>query len=192
VHGGIVPKNKAQALLLAVALGLEVINPGAEERPHTEKEIILAPEPTGAEADALAPFATPPENPWLSSFTLRVTQPEALEGFWVNTNPTHTGGYVSVLRTQTCQEFRFNETAVLHNPNTNQDIETRVYLNEDYVITMRTRKLCEQLQEWLLQRGITTQLLLQVDNKVSSPPDYRSLASNYAPVYDDVAGPKKA
>jgi hypothetical protein len=38
-----------------------------------EKEVIEAPEATGTEADSLKPFVTPPENPWLSDFTLRVT-----------------------------------------------------------------------------------------------------------------------
>jgi hypothetical protein len=159
-----------------------------EQHPHTEKEIILAPEPTGAEADALRPFATPPENPWLSDFALRVLKPEELEGWWVNTATTRSGGLVTVMRTQTCGEARFKEIPVLHNPNTNQDVRSAVYLNEDYCISWRTRKLCEQLQQWLLQRGVTTQVLMRMDTEDSGAPDYRSLASSYAPIYDDADG----
>src|SRR5258708_38163306 len=99
----LVKRNKILAIPLAIALGLEIITPGREEaHPHTEKEIVLAPEAEGAEADALRPFATPPENPWLSDFALRVIKPEELEGWWVNTARTHVGGYVTVMRTQTC------------------------------------------------------------------------------------------
>ena len=182
-------KNRILALPLAIALGLEIILPGEEQHPHTEEEIILAPGPIGAEADALRPFATPPINPWLSDYALRVLKPKELEGWWVNTSKTHTGGYVSNLRTQTCGEARFKEIAVLYNPNTNQEVETAVYLNSDYCITSRTRKLCEQLQQWMLARGVTAQVVLRVDNKDSGPPDYRTLASSYAPIYDDGDGP---
>ena len=183
-------RKKVLAVPLAIALGLEIIAPGGEEQhPHTEKEIILAPEPTGAEADVLRPFATPPENPWLSDFALRVINPEELEGWWVNTATTRSGGLVSVIRTQTCGEYRFKELAVLRNPNTNQEIKTAVYLNEDYVISWRNRKMCEQLQQWLLQRSVTTQVLLRMGHEDSGPPDYRSLASSYAPIYDDADGP---
>ena len=181
-------KNKVIAAAVAVMLGLEVIAPGAEQHPHVEKEVIEAPEAAGPEADALRPFATPPENPWLSSFTLRVTKPGELKDRWVNTATTRSGGLVTNLRTQTCGEPGFKETAVLHNPNTNQDVKTAVYLNEDYVISWRTRELCEQLQQWLLQRGITTQVLLRMDSADSGAPDYRSLASRYAPIYDDGDG----
>jgi hypothetical protein len=185
-----VKRNRVLAVPLAIALGLEIIAPGGEEQhPHTEKEILLAPEPTGAEADALRPFVTPPENPWLSDFALRVISPEELEGWWVNTATTRSGGLVSVIRTQTCGEGRFKELAALLNPNTNQEIKTDVYLNEDYVISWRNRKMCEQLQQWLLQRGVTTQVVLRMDNKDSGPPEYRSLASSYAPIYDDGDGP---
>ncbi len=182
-------RNKILAIPLAIALGLEIIAPGGEQHPHTEKEVIEAPEATGGEADALRPFATPPENPWLSDFTLRVTSPEELKDWWVNTTATRSGGLVTNLRTQTCGEARFKEIAVLRNPNTNQEVKTAVYLNADYVISWRTRKLCEQLQQWLLQRGVTAQLLLRMDNADSGAPDYRSLASSYAPVYDDGEGP---
>jgi hypothetical protein len=182
-------RNKILAIPLAIALGLEIIAPGGEQHPHTEKEVIEAPEATGAEADALRPFATPPENPWLSDFTLRVTSPEELKDWWVNSTTTRSGGLVTVLRTQTCGEVRFKEAAVLHNLNTNQEVKTAVYLNEDYVISWRNRKMSEQLQQWLLQRGITTQLLLRMDTADSGAPDYRSLASSYAPVYDDGDGP---
>ncbi len=182
-------RNKILAIPLAIALGLEIIAPGGEQHPHTEKEVIETPEATGGEADALRPFATPPENPWLSDFTLRVASPEELRDWWVNSATTRSGGLVTVLRTQTCGEVRFKETAVLHNLNTNQEVKTAVYLNEDYVISWRNRKMCEQLQQWLLQRGITTQLLLRMDTADSGAPDYRSLASSYAPVYDDGDGP---
>lgn len=177
------------ALPLAIALGLEVIAPGGEEQhPHTEKEVILAPEPTGAEADQLRPFATPPENPWLSDFALRVTKPEELAGWWINTVTTRSNGLVTVMRTQTCGEFRFKEIATIRNLNTSQDVQTGVYINEDYCISWRNRKMCEQLQKWLLERGVTTQVLLHVGHEKEPPPGYRTLAANYAPIYDDADG----
>jgi hypothetical protein len=185
-------RNKLLAVPLAFALGLEIIAPGGEEQhPHTEKEIILAPEPTGAEADALAPFATPPENPWLSDYALRVTSPKELKDWWVNDMTTRSGGLVTVMRTQTCGEVRFKEIAVLRNLNTNEEVKRAVYLNEDYVNSWRNRKMCEQLQEWLLNRSVVTQVLLQVGKANEVPPDYRSLASNFAPIYDDGDGPTK-
>jgi hypothetical protein len=190
----LVKRNKILAIPLAIALGLEIIAPGGEQRPHTEKEVIEAPEATGAEADALRPFATPPENPWLSDFALRVTSPEELKDWWVNTVTTRSGGLVTVLRTQTCGEARFKEIAVLRNlnmPEGQQEVKTAVYFNEDYVISWRNRKVCEQLQEWLLKRSVVTQVLLKVGNAREVPPDYRSLASNYAPVYDDGDGPTR-
>ena len=58
-------RNKILAIPLEIALGLEIIafrRWGRTASAHRKREIILAPEPTGAEADALAPFATPPEN----------------------------------------------------------------------------------------------------------------------------------
>jgi hypothetical protein len=186
-------RNTVLAIPLAIALGLEIITPGGEEqRPHTEKEIVLAPEPTGAEADALAPFATPPENPWLSDYALRVTGPEELKDWWVNTTTTRSGGLVTVMRTQTCGEARFKELAVLRNLNTDQEVKTAVYLNEDYCISWRNRKMCEQLQQWLSDRSVTTQVLLHVGHEKERPPDYRTLASNYAPIYDDGDGPGTA
>ena len=181
-------RNKVLAIPLAIALGLEIIAPGGEQHPHTEKEIIEAPEATGTEADALRPFATPPENPWLSDFALRVISPEELKDWWVNTISTRSGGLVTNPRTQTCGEARFTEIAVLHNLNTNQEVKRTVYLNEDYVISFRNRKMCEQLQQWLLERGVTAQVLLCMDTADSGPPDYRSLASSFAPVYDDGDG----
>jgi hypothetical protein len=188
-------RKKILAIPLAIALGLEIIAPGGERHPHTEKEVIEAPEATGAEADALRPFATPPENPWLSDFTLRVTSPEELKDWWVNTVTTRSGGLVTVMRTQTCGEVRFKEIAVLRNlnmPEGQQEVKTAVYLNEDYVISRRNRKMCEQLQGWLLRRGVAAQVLLRVGNAKEAPPDYRSLASNYAPIYDDGDGPDPA
>lgn len=188
-------RNKILAVPLAIALGLEIIAPGGEEQhPHTEKEIILAPEPTGAEADALAPLATPPENPWLSDYALRVISPEELKDWWVNTITTRSGGLVTVMRTQTCGEARFKEIAALWNlnmPEGQQEVKTAVYLNEDYVISWRNRKMCEQLQQWLLERVVTTQVLLHSKHEKERPPDYRTLASNYAPIYDDGDGPGK-
>src|SRR5277367_6493868 len=185
-------RNNLLAIPLAIALGLEIIAPGGEEQhPHTEKEIILAPEPEGSDADALAPFATPPENPWLMDFALRATHPEGLNGWWVNSITTRSGGLVTVIRTQTCGEARFKEIAVLRNlnmPEGQQEVKTVVYLNEDYCISRRNRKMCEQLQEWLLQRGVTTQVLWHIGHEKERPPDYRTLASNYAPIYDDGDG----
>ena len=184
-------KRAVISAALAVALGLEIINPGGGEHPHVDKEIIAEPRAVGAKADALRPVVTPPENPWLIGYTLRVTSPEELEGWWVNTGTTSSAGLVTNMRTQTCGEVRFKETVVLRNPNLpqeRQDFETRIYLNEDYSISLSTRKVCEQIQAWLLQRGVTTQLLLQVANDKGQPPDYRTPLSNFAPVYDDCDG----
>jgi hypothetical protein len=175
-----VKRNKILAFAAAFALGLEIINPGGEQHPHTEKEVIEAPEAAGEEADALRPFTTPPENPWLSDFALRVTGPEELKGWWVNTATTRSGGLVTVMRTQTCGEVRFREPAVLLNLNTNQEFTNAVYLNEDYVISWRSRKMCEQLQQWLLQRGVMAQVVLRMDNADSGAPDYRTLAASHA------------
>lgn len=182
-------RNTILALAAAVALGLEIINPSGEQHPHTEQEVIEAPEAAGEEADSLRPFATPPENPWLMDFALRVTGPEELEGWWVNAKTTRSRGLVTVMRTQTCGEVRFRDSAVLRNLNTNQKVTTTVYLNEDYLISFRNRKMCEQLQQWLLQRGVTAQVVLRMDNADSGAPDYRTLASSYAPIYDDGDGP---
>src|SRR4029077_11819691 len=186
-------KNKILAIPLAIALGLEIIAPGREEQhPHTEKEIILAPESEGSEADALAPFVTPPENPWLMDYALRVIAPEELKGWWVNNMTTRSGGLVTVMGTQTCGEARFKDIAVIKNlnmPEGKQEVNTAVFLNEDYCISWRNRKMCEQLQEWMLKRGIATQVLLHVGQEKERPPDYRTLASNYAPIYDDGDGP---
>jgi hypothetical protein len=186
-------KNKILAIPLAIVLGLEMIALGGEEQhPHTEREVILAPEPTGSEADALAPFATPPDNPWLSDFAFRVDKPEELSGWWVNTVTTRSGGLVTVPRTQTCGEARFKEIAIIQNlnmPEGKQEVKTAVYLNEDYCISFRNRKMCAQLQQWLLERGVTTQVLLHVSHEKELPPDFRTLASNYAPIYDDGDGP---
>lgn len=186
-------KRTVLSAALAVVLGLEIITPGGGEHPHVEKDVIAEPETVGAKADALRPVVTPPENPWLIGFTLRVTSPEELKGWWVNTSTTTSGGLLTVRRTQTCGEARFKETVVLRNAHLPQGSEgyeftARVYLNEDYSITLSTRKVCEQLQAWLLQRGITTQLLQQVANGKGQPPDYRTLLSNFAPVYSDADG----
>jgi hypothetical protein len=185
-------RNKLLAIPLAITLGLEIIAPNGEPHPHTEKEIKLAPEPIGAEADNLAPFATPPENPWLSDFALRVIKPEELNGWWINSMTSRSGGLVTVWRTQTCGEFRFKETAAIKNlnlPEGQQEISMAVYLNEDYCNSWRNRKMCEQLQQWILERGVTAQVVWRVGNEKEQPPDYRTLASNYAPVYDDGDGP---
>jgi len=176
---------------LAITLGLELITPGGEGHPHLEKEVIAEPRGVGTEADALRPVVTPPENPWLIGYTLRVTSPEELAGWWVNTATTSSYGLVTNMRTQTCGEARFKETVVLRNPNLPQEhqgLEARIYLNQDYSISLQTRKMCEQLQAWLLQRGVTTQLLLQVAHDKGQPPDYRTPLSNFAPVYDDCDG----
>ncbi len=186
-------KKAVLSTALAVALGLEIITPGGGEHPHVEKEVLAEPKTVGIKADALRPVVTPPENPWLIGFTLRVTSPEELEGWWVNTRTTTAGGLVTVRRTQTCGEVRFKETVFLRNPNqpegnADREWEARVYLNEDYSITTSTRKICEQLQAWLAQRGVTAQLLLQEAHDKGPPPDYRTLLSNFAPVYSDADG----
>lgn len=95
------------------------------------------------------------------------------------------------MRTQTCGEVVFNETAHLRNPNLpegQREFSTRVYLNEDYSVSTYTRKVAEQLQAWLLQRGVATQLLLQEVHGKGQAPDYRTPLSNFAPVYDDCDG----
>ena len=124
-------------------------------------------------------------------FTLRVVSPEELEGWWVNTATTTSYGLVTVGKTQICGEARFKETVKLRNPNLpegKQESEATIYLNEYYAISWRTRKLCEQIQPWLLQRGVVTQLLLRVANDTGPPPDHRTLLSSYAPVYSDADG----
>ncbi len=67
-------------------------------------------------------------------------------------------------------------------------IKGGVYLNEDYSVSTYTRKVAEQLQAWLLQRGVATQLLLQEVHGKGQAPDYRTPLSNFAPVYDDCDG----
>jgi len=185
-------KKAVLSTALAVALGLEIITPGGGEHPHVEKEVLVAEtKAVGAKADSLRPVVTPPENPWLMGFTLRVTSPEELEGWWVNTATTSSGGLVTVRRTQTCGEARFKETVKLRNPNLpegKQEFEKTIYLNEDYAITWSTRKICEQIQAWLLRRGVTTELLFQVAHDKGQPPDYRTPLSNYAPVYSYADG----
>lgn len=184
-------KRAVMSAALAFALGLEIISPAREGHPHVEKEIVAEPKAIGAEADALRPVVTPPENPWLIGYTLRVTSPEELKGWWVNMATTSSRGLVTNMRTQTCGEVRFKETAVLRNPNLpegRQEFETQVYLNEDYSISLHTRKIAEQLQAWLLQRGVATQLLLQEVNGRGQAPDYRTPLSNFAPVCDDCDG----
>ncbi len=112
----------------------------------------------------------------------------------MNTQSTTAGGLVTVMGTQTCGEVRFKETVVLRNPNLpqeQQEFEARIYLNEDYSIARHTRKFAEQIQAWLLQRGVTTQLLLEEAHDKGPPPDYRTPLSNFAPVYDDCDGTTK-
>jgi len=184
-------KRAILSATLAVALGLEIISPSGEGHPHVEKEVIAEPKSVGAKADSLRPVVTPPENPWLIGYTLRVTDPEELRGWWVNMQSTRSSGFVTVMGTQTCGEVRFKETAILKNPNlppARQEFETPVYLNEGYSISLMQRKPCEQLQAWLSQRGVATQLLLQQAHDKGQPPDYETPLLNFAPVYDDCDG----
>ena len=184
-------KRAVVSAALAVALGLEIIAPGGDEHPHVEKEVIAETKAVGVVADALRPVVTPPENPFLAGFTLRVTDPEELKGWWMNTASTRTGGLVTVLRTQTCGEVLFTETAVLRNlnlPEGGQEFTARIYLNEDYSKTLHNRKVAEQIQAWLLQRGVTTELLYEEAHGKGKPPDYVTPLSNFAPVYDDCDG----
>jgi hypothetical protein len=185
-------KRAVLSTALAVTLGLEIIAPGGEERPHVEKEVILAETKTvGTKADALRPVVTPPENPFLAAFTLRVVSPKELEGWWVNNTTTRSHGLVTVWRTQTCGEVRFKESAKVRNPNLpegKQESERAIYLNEDYAMLRSTRKVCEQIQAWLLQRGVVTQLLQQTGDDKGQPPDYRTPLSGFAPVYSDADG----
>jgi hypothetical protein len=186
-------KRTVLSVALALALGLEIICPGGGEHPHIEKEVAAEQLPIGTKADALRPVVTPPENPFLIGFTLRVTSPEELKGWWVNTRSTTSAGLVTVGRTQTNGEARFNEPIVLRNPNLPEgsegyEVQARVYLNEDYSITLQNRKMTEQIQMWLAQRGVTTQLLYAEKHDRGKPPDYRTLLSNFAPVYSDADG----
>jgi hypothetical protein len=185
-------KKAVLSTALAVALGLEIITPGRGENPHVEQEALVAEtKAVGAKADALRPVVTPPENPWLMDFTLGVLYPEELAGWWVNTATTSTSGLVTVVKTQTCGEVRFKETIKLWNknmPEGEQEFERPIYLNEDYAITWTTRKICEQIQAWLLQRGVGAQVLLKLASDKGPPPDYRTLRSSYAPVYSDADG----
>ncbi|MGH9781266.1 MAG: hypothetical protein ACRD33_05545 [Candidatus Acidiferrales bacterium] len=109
----------------------------------------------------------------------------------MNTKTTSSRGLVTNMRTQTCGEVRFKETALLRNPNLpegRQEFETQIYLNEDYSISLHTRKVAEQIQVWLLQRRVATELLLQEVGDKGRPPDCRTPLSNFAPVYDDCDG----
>jgi len=186
-------KRAVLSAALAVALGLEIITPGGGEDPHIERDIIAEPEAVGARADALRPVVTPPENPWLIGFTLRVTSPEELKGWWVNTQSTTSHGLVTNGRTQTCGEVRFNESIVIRNAHVpkgteGHEFEKRVYLNEDYSITLLNRKAAEQIQVWLAQRSVTTQLLYAEKHDKGKAPDYRTPLSNFAPVRGDADG----
>ncbi len=53
---------------------------------------------------------------------------------------------------------------------------------------MAHAKVCEQIQAWLVLRGVATQLLIQVANDKGEPPEFRTRLSNYAPVYSDADG----
>jgi hypothetical protein len=183
-------KKAILSTALAVALGLEIITPAGGENPHVEQEAVAESKPIGAKADTLRPVVTPPENPWLMDFTLGVVSPEELEGWWVNTATTTSQGLVTVVKTQTCGEARFKETIILRNPNTpdQEEFERPIYVNEVYAITWSTRKICEQIQAWLLQRGVVAQVLLKVAPDKGPPPDYRTLHSSYAPVSGDADG----
>jgi len=186
-------KRAALSVALALTLGLEIIAPGGGEDPHIERDVVLEPEAVREQADELRPVFTAPENPWLLGDTLRVTSPEELKGWWMNIQSTSSAGLVTVGRTQTCGEARFNEPMVIRNAHVPKESEgyevtKRVYLNEDYAISLLNRKAAEQIQVWLAQRGVTTQLLYEEKHAKGKPPDYRTPLSNFAPVRSDADG----
>jgi len=59
-------------------------------------------------------------------------------------------------------------------PEGKQEAPMQVYLNEDYCISWMNRKMAEQLRDWLLQHGVTAQVLLGVGEEKERPPDYRT------------------
>jgi hypothetical protein len=186
-------KRVALSVALALTLGLEIICPGGGEDPHVERDVVLEPEAVREQTDELRPVFTPPENPWLIGYTLRVTSPEELKGWWVNTQSTTSAGLVTVGRTQTTGEARFNESIVIRNQHVPKDTEgyevtKRVYINQDYSISLLNRKAAEQIQVWLAQRRVTTQLLYEEKHDRGKPPDYRTRLSNFAPVRSDADG----
>jgi hypothetical protein len=186
-------QRKLLTAAVAVALGLEIICPGGGDDPHIERDVILKPDAVREQTDELRPVVTPPENPFLLGYTLRVTSPDELNGWWVNLQTTTSHGLVTVGRTQICGEARFNESAVLRNMNTPEGIEghghkTRVYVNEDYSIGLLNRKMAEQLQLWLAQRGVTTQLLYAEKHFKGKLPDMKTPLSNFAPAKSDADG----
>jgi len=186
-------KRIALSVALALTLGLEIICPGGGDDPHIERDVILEPDAVREQTDELRPAFTAPENPWLIGYTLRVLSPNEIKGWWVNTTSTTSAGLVRVGRTQTCGEARFNESIVIRNAHVPKGTEgheftARVYINEDYSIMLLNRKAAEQIQVWLAQRGVTTQLLYEEKHAKGKPPDYRTPVSNFAPVRSDADG----
>jgi hypothetical protein len=186
-------KKIAISVALALALGFEIICPGGGEDPHIERDVILEPEALREQTDELRPVYTGPENPWLIGYTLRVISPAELKGWWMNTQSTTSAGLVTVGRTQTNGEVRFNDPIVIRNAHVPKEIEgyevtKRVYLNEDYSITLLNRKAAEQIQMFLAKRDVTTQLLYKEGREKEKPPDFLTILSNFAPVNSDADG----
>lgn len=186
-------KRTALSIALALTLGLEIIAPGGGEDPHIERDVLLEPEAVRSQTDELRPVFTPQENPWLIGYTLRVTSPDEVKGWWVNTQSTTSAGLVTIARTQTNGEARFNEAIVIRNAHVpkespEHEVTKRVYINEDYSITLLNRKAAEQVQVWLARRGVTTQLLYEEKHDRGKAPDYRTPLSNFAPVRSDADG----
>jgi hypothetical protein len=186
-------KRIAISVALALALGFEIICPGGGEDPHIERDVVLEPEAVREQTDELRPVFTAPENPWLLGYTLRVTSPDELKGWWMNIQSTTSAGLVTVGRTQTNGEVRFNDPIVILNAHVpkeslEHEVTKRVYLNEDYSITLLNRKAAEQIQMWLAQRGVTTQLLYKEGRMKEKPPDMLTIVSNFAPVRSDADG----
>jgi hypothetical protein len=186
-------KKVALSVALAVALGFEIICPGGGEDPHTESDIVFEPEAVRQHMNELRAIYTGPENPWLIGYTLRVTSPPELKGWWMNTQSTTSAGLVTVGRTQTNGEVRFNDEIVIRNAHIPEGTEgheftKQVYLNEDYSITLLNRKAAEQIQMFLAKRGVTTQLLYKEGREKEKPPDMCTIVSNFAPVRSDADG----
>ena len=154
-------KRAALSVTLAIALGFEIICPGGGDDPHVEKDVIVEPETVGSKADALRPVVTPPENPSLMNFTLRVTSPKELEGWSGEYNEFNrlrhdhrTGNANLPARLGSTKPGVYLRNMNLAPGTEGYEHTARIYLNEDYCLSWRNRKMCEQIQVWLAQRGV--------------------------------------
>jgi len=100
-----------------------------------------------------------------------------LELHHARTNPPKVGMTIGAISSET-----------LKCASTSRSRQSPKTMDEDYVNSWHTRKVCEQIQVWLGLRGVETQPLLQVAPDKGLPPDYLPLLSSYAPVYSDAYG----